>query len=327
MEALYLAPRRLSNSDMFAALLVSVLAHTTILLGALFLPALMPRQINPVNVYAVNLVSANDLKGPAVPPLKGSGGEPKSQPAQPAKSGPPTGKPSDSQAKSSGPLVPVKRLQFDDEPQRSAPALKKLETADKPKVLSRAESSDSLEKDLDKLTKKPKSASKPPPPAEPPAQPEPKPAKQQDGGSGASSGGGGSSAKTSGQSGQGTADKEGSTGGVPEGSPSGSAQAGAGGGQVGLARRLYYTEIWNAIRSQWALPDPAKYKGMEAILVLSIRRDGKILDIRFQKRSGNALFDESAEKAVRKADPLPPFPAIYSPSQEEIGVRFRPEDL
>lgn len=323
MEALYLAPRRLSNTDMLAAFLVSVLAHTTILLGALFLPALMPRQIKPVNVYAVNLVSAEDLKGPAVPPLKGSGGEPKSQPA---KSGSAVGKPSDSQVKSSGPLVPVKRLQFDDEPQRSAPALKKLETADKPKVLSRVESSDSLEKDLDKLTKKPKSASKPPPPAEPPAQPEAKAVKQQDGGSGGSSSGS-SSAKTSGQSGQGSTDKEGSTGGVPEGSPSGSAQAGAGGGQVGLARRLYYTEIWNAIRSRWALPDPSKYKGMEAILVLAIRRDGKILDIRFQKRSGNALFDESAEKAVRKADPLPPFPAIYSPSQEEIGVRFRPEDL
>jgi len=325
MEALYLAPRRLSNADMVTALLVSLFAHTTILLGALFLPALMPRQINPVNVYAVNLVSADDLKGLAVPPIKGSGGEPKSQPA---KSGPAAAKPSDSQTKSSGPLVPVKRLQFDDEPQRSAPALKKLETADKPKVLSRTESSDSLEKDLDKLTKKPKSvSSKPPPPAEAPAQPEPKSAKQQASGSGSSTGSGSSSAKTSGQSGQGAADKEGSTGGVPEGSPSGSAQAGAGGGQVGLARRLYYTEIWNAIRSQWALPDPSKYKGMEAILVLAIRRDGKILDIRFQKRSGNALFDESAEKAVRKADPLPPFPAIYSPSQEEIGVRFRPEDL
>lgn len=317
MEALYLAPRKLPNATLLTALLVSVLVHLSILLGALFLPGLMPYQTKPVNIYAVNLVSADDLKGLAVPPIKGSGGNPRNQPA---KGGSATAKSADPPAKSSGPLVPVKRLQFDDEPQRSAPALKKLETADKPKVLSRTNSSDSLEKDLDKLTKKPKSVAKPTAAAEPPTQPEPKPAKQQGDGSGGS-------AKASAQSGQGSADKESSTGGVPEGSPSGSTQAGAGGGQVGLARRLYYTEIWNAIRRQWALPDPSKYKGMEAILVLTIRRDGKILDIRFQKRSGNALFDESAEKAVRKADPLPPFPAIYSPSQEEIGVRFRPEDL
>lgn len=316
MEALYLAPRRLSNADMMTALMVSVIAHITILLGALFLPGLMPHQAKPVNIYAVNLVSMNDLKGLAVPPIKGSGGDPKSPPAKGPSA---SSKNSDSQAKSSGPLVPVRRFQFDDGPQRNTPTLRKLETADKPRVLSRTENSDSLEKDLDKLTKKPKSSSKSPP-AEEPAQEEPKPAKPQ-----GSAGGAGS--KTSSQAGEGSAAKESSTGGVPEGSANGSTQAGAGGGQVGLARRLYYTEIWNAIRNQWALPDPSKYKGMEAILVLAIRRDGKILDIRFQKRSGNALFDESAEKAVRKADPLPPFPAIYSPSQEEIGVRFRPEDL
>jgi len=173
MEALYLAPRRLSNADLMAALMVSVVAHITILLGALFIPGLMPHQAKPVNIYAVNLVTMNDLKGLAVPPVKGSGGDPKSQPAKGSSA---SSKGSDSQAKASGPVVPVKRLQFDDGPQRDTPTLKKLETAEKPRVLSRAENSDSLEKDLDKLTKKPKSSSKPPPAAEP-AREEPKPAK------------------------------------------------------------------------------------------------------------------------------------------------------
>jgi TonB family protein len=58
-----------------------------------------------------------------------------------------------------------------------------------------------------------------------------------------------------------------------------------------------------------------------------VRRDGKILSQRFERKSGNALLDESAERAIRKVDVLPPFPKIYSPAQEEIGIRFRPEDL
>jgi len=70
-----------------------------------------------------------------------------------------------------------------------------------------------------------------------------------------------------------------------------------------------------------------KAQHLETVLVVVIRRDGKVLDLRVEKSSGNEAYDESARRAVRKADPLPAFPAIYSPAQEEIGLRFRPEDL
>jgi TonB family protein len=97
------------------------------------------------------------------------------------------------------------------------------------------------------------------------------------------------------------------------------------GGQAGLARRIYYTEVWNAIRSKWTPPDSSKDKNLEAVLIVTVRRDGKILNVRFEQRSGNAVFDQSAERAIMKADPLPPFPELYSPLQEEIGVRIRRE--
>ena len=99
-------------------------------------------------------------------------------------------------------------------------------------------------------------------------------------------------------------------------------------GEIALARRLYYASVWDKIRGQWALPKT--YLGsndVEAVLILNVRRDGRIINVRFEKRSGSTLFDDSVLRAVRKADPLPPFPDIYSPSSEEIGVRFRPEDL
>lgn len=98
--------------------------------------------------------------------------------------------------------------------------------------------------------------------------------------------------------------------------------------EYGLARKLYYSEVWKAIQSQWAVPvEILNRDDLEAILVIKIRRDGTITDVRFEKKSGNEIFDSSVWKAVQKANPLPPFPKSYSPPYEEIGIRFRPKDL
>jgi len=99
-------------------------------------------------------------------------------------------------------------------------------------------------------------------------------------------------------------------------------------GEYALARRLYYSEVWRAIQKQWALPvELIKRGNLEAIIIIRVRRDGQIVSMKFEKKSGNRLFDESAWKAVQKANPLPPFPEVYSPPYEEIGIRFRPENL
>jgi TonB family protein len=92
--------------------------------------------------------------------------------------------------------------------------------------------------------------------------------------------------------------------------------------------RLYLPQIWKSITQQWTLPETLKGStGLEATLILVVRRDGKILSHRFEKKSGNELYDQSLVRAIRKADPLPPFPDAYPADREEIGVRFRPEDL
>jgi TonB family protein len=98
--------------------------------------------------------------------------------------------------------------------------------------------------------------------------------------------------------------------------------------QVGQQRRLYYSDVWRTVRSHWAI-DPGRYVGqnLETIIVMRVRRDGKILSHRIERRSGNPAFDEAAEQAVFKTQTLPPFPKIYSPNEEEIGIRFRPQDF
>jgi len=308
MEALSLAPRKLSGGDLLIALGLSVIAHVVIVFFALVLPQLMPHQTGRISFYTVDLVTMDELKGPVAPPVKG--GKTSGVKSQNTKSS--SRKSSDGQKALSSPLVPVKRLQFDDSPRKSATGLKKMETSDLPKLESQVDRPKSLEKDLENLTKKPKTATPP---------------RTKDDAPEEASSSAEKSSKNPGGTDQPAESSKTNTSGMPQGSANGSAQASAGGAQVGLARRLYYTEVWNAIRSKWALPDFLKDKSLEAVLVVTVRRDGKILDVNFEKRSGNALFDESAERAVKKADPLPPFPAIYSPPKEQIGVRFRPEDL
>jgi TonB family protein len=115
------------------------------------------------------------------------------------------------------------------------------------------------------------------------------------------------------------------TGGSPTGSPWGSPS----GGSSALQSKLdeYYSTIWERIKKEWILPgDLTKGKAeLETIIIIVIERDGKIQKSWFEKRSGNALYDQSAMRAIKKADPLPPIPKEFSDNTSEIGIRFYPE--
>ena len=115
------------------------------------------------------------------------------------------------------------------------------------------------------------------------------------------------------------------TGGSPTGSPWGSPF----GGSSALQSKLdeYYSTIWERIKKEWTLPgDLTKGKAeLETIIIIVIERDGKIQKSWFEKRSGNTLYDQSAMRAIKKADSLPPIPKEFSDNTFEIGIRFYPE--
>lgn len=96
-------------------------------------------------------------------------------------------------------------------------------------------------------------------------------------------------------------------------------------GQTGAGQKMdpYYAEIWSKIRRQWSLPQGILPKGnVETIINAKILRNGAVMDVGFEKRSGNRYFDDSAVRAVRKASPLPPLPAWIRGNSIEIGIRF-----
>ncbi|MBA4396323.1 MAG: hypothetical protein C0394_02890 [Syntrophus sp. (in: bacteria)] len=107
-------------------------------------------------------------------------------------------------------------------------------------------------------------------------------------------------------------------------------QAAGQAGQADAGRSMdpYYAEIWARIRGQWSLPPGILPKGnVETIINARILRNGAVVDIGFEKRSGNRYFDDSAIRAMKKASPLPPLPSWIRGNDIEIGFRFRSDEL
>jgi TolA protein len=102
---------------------------------------------------------------------------------------------------------------------------------------------------------------------------------------------------------------------------------GGGGGAADLRFGRYYQSLYEKIYQAWTLPDYGMEKegSREAIIVIKVQRDGKILGAAFEKMSGNRQLDASAMNAIKKADPLPPLPDDFRENFLEIGIRFIPQ--
>jgi colicin import membrane protein len=106
------------------------------------------------------------------------------------------------------------------------------------------------------------------------------------------------------------------------------AGTGAGSGQQNEVLRLYCTEIWARVRNHWVLPEQLLDKtGLTSVVVIRIAQDGMVLKAEYEYKSGHALFDQSAMRAVQKAGPFPPLPPALRPGPLEIGIRFRPGEV
>jgi len=131
---------------------------------------------------------------------------------------------------------------------------------------------------------------------------------------------------SSGGSGSG-AEGTGSGSGLP-GSGRGTGTAGAGGfgtgGLSGIRLRNYQDLVQKKVRDAWSVPPQSK--GLQAVVFLTIDRAGHVEQLRFTQRSGNVLYDESLQRAIKQAEPLPPLPEDYTGRFLEVDMRFRPTD-
>lgn len=96
-------------------------------------------------------------------------------------------------------------------------------------------------------------------------------------------------------------------------------------GLLDLAFKEYYNTIWQRIHEAWVLPSDLLNEDLETIyarLALRIARDGKIEEVWMEKSSKNPLLDESALRAIKKVDSLPPLPEGLGEDYWEVGICF-----
>jgi TonB family protein len=102
------------------------------------------------------------------------------------------------------------------------------------------------------------------------------------------------------------------------------AVSGGQGAAADIRSKAYYDRIWTKIRSSWVLPEGvASQSSLLTKVGIRIAPDGTIEQSWFEKKSGNDYYDQSALRAIRKANPLPPLPEELSGSPLEVGINFR----
>ncbi|NLI83514.1 MAG: TonB C-terminal domain-containing protein [Deltaproteobacteria bacterium] len=308
METIAIPTRTLSREELITGVGGSILVHVLLVAVALLSSWILPGKPLQQPYFSVNLVSLQDL-GPGFSGMQKAPGEKGGVSSKASETAAESARP----RANSGPVVPVRRLRMAEPVVKTEPEIKKIQGLEAPKVADSSTNAVSLEKNLDKLIAKPKTPPKPAPIV-------------QSEGEAKGQGGAGGKDRTPGQNaGAGRVAGQGGAAGGAEGSPAGSLD---GSGRVASALLgMYGSRVKEAINREWAVPDMLKPHGLEARLTVTVNREGKLLNLKVEKTSGNALFDETAIRAVKKAVPLPPFPAVITFSELQIDIRFRPEGL
>jgi TonB family protein len=72
----------------------------------------------------------------------------------------------------------------------------------------------------------------------------------------------------------------------------------------------------------WVLPPGFRTQSLSTEIRVQLSSGGEVQRTRVVRRSGNPWYDESVERAIKKASPLPP-----PPKSDEWTFVFRPEDV
>ena len=90
---------------------------------------------------------------------------------------------------------------------------------------------------------------------------------------------------------------------------------------------LYKMILGAKIEQNWVFNDAFARmdQNLEVRILIKILKSGRIRDIIYETRSGNRYLDESAKKAIKKADPLPQLPAGMR--SYDVVLIFTPKGL
>ncbi|WP_300461213.1 TonB family protein [Desulfobacula sp.] len=90
---------------------------------------------------------------------------------------------------------------------------------------------------------------------------------------------------------------------------------------------LYKMVLGSKIEQNWVFNETLARmdQNLEVRILIKVLKNGEIRDIMYDTKSGNRYLDESAKKAINKANPLPPLPAGMR--SYDVVVIFTPKGL
>ena len=87
----------------------------------------------------------------------------------------------------------------------------------------------------------------------------------------------------------------------------------------------YVMDLASRVQRLWVLPEIKKWApSLETTVEFTVLRDGRVINVRIAKSSGDTFFDRFAKETVKKAAPMPPFPIVFKKDWMDLGFRFRP---
>ncbi|WP_457575556.1 energy transducer TonB [Desulfomarina sp.] len=99
-------------------------------------------------------------------------------------------------------------------------------------------------------------------------------------------------------------------------------------GSMNLLQGQYHAAIFARLHQFWSLPEYMQKKPeLTAVVVITINKNGNIVNMFFEKKSGDRIFDQFVTKTIESASPLPPIPPAMKKQRYEIGLRFKPGSI
>ena len=85
-------------------------------------------------------------------------------------------------------------------------------------------------------------------------------------------------------------------------------------------KEAYANAVSERITPYFSLPSFLRTQGLKAFVMVHVDSHGNVVQMEFTRVSGNTLFDNNVEAAIRKASPLPPPPADLAAYLRKTGM-------
>lgn len=92
-------------------------------------------------------------------------------------------------------------------------------------------------------------------------------------------------------------------------------------------KAAYYALVKDRIERNWLGSPADRVELKEAVFLITIESDGHISDQKLVQSTGSSQYDYSFEMSIKRSNPLPALPPIFSGQATVVGLKFDPNKI